>query len=329
MRLRVPGARALAARRDRLVQRWLDRRVPPEGPRIRIHRRRLFILPTSLGYTFGLTVAVLLLGSLNYQTSLGFAITFWLGGIGALGMVHTYRNLEGMTLTFAPAPAVFAGEMARFPVALDAGPRPRWALQLAGGAATPVEQLAPLPGTALRSEVALPTTTRGRVRLPRLVLRSRWPLALFRTWSWLAPRVEGLAYPAPVDHGRPFPAVGTGAGRGRPARGGDEDFAGLREYQPGDPPRRIAWKALARTDELRVKNFEGEPAGDIWLAWETVETLPLEARFEQLCCWILQADADGRRYGLRLPDTQIMPGSGPAHCRTCLEALALSTGRKT
>ncbi|MDZ7749953.1 MAG: DUF58 domain-containing protein [Halofilum sp. (in: g-proteobacteria)] len=322
MRLRLPGMRALAARRRRVVRAWLDRRVPREAPRITLHRRRLYILPTRTGYTFGATIVVLLLGSLNYGTSLGFAVTFLLAGTGVLGMLHTYRNLVGTILTFAPAPAVFAGETARFPVRIEAPERARWALELTGGS-TACDGLAPAPDRPAITEVGLATSARGRLRPPRLALATSWPLALFRAWSWVWPTVEALVYPAPVDHGHALPQAG-GSGGGHAATAGGEEFTGLRDYHPGDPPRRIAWKALARTDELRVKAFESEPAGDTWLSWDALGALPPTARFEQLCAWVLAAAAADRRYGLALPDRRVPPGRGPGHRRECLEALALA-----
>lgn len=322
MRFRLPGARLLAEHRSRLVQRWLDRRVPPESPRIFLHRRRLFILPTRLGYTFALTLALLLLGSLNYGTSLGFVVTFLLAGAGALGMLHTYRNLEGVTLTFAPAPAVFAGETARFPVHVDATDRPRWALTLTppdGGNDIDFHARSDAPVAAT---MPVPAQRRGRLHAGRSRLATEWPLGLFQVWSWLHPQIGTVIYPRPRDHGFPLPEAGSMGQRGRPAVG-DEDFDGLRDYRPGDPPRRIAWKALARTDELQTKTFEAAPAGERWLPWDALGSLAMEERLEQLCHWVLELDRRGLRYGLALPDHRIDPAAGPVHRHRCLEALAL------
>jgi uncharacterized protein (DUF58 family) len=43
-----------------------------------------------------------------------------------------------------------------------------------------------------------------------------------------------------------------------PRRGFAVEFAEHRQYQPGDEPRHIDWKLLARTDRLHVKQFEEE-----------------------------------------------------------------------
>ncbi len=324
MRLRLPGADTVRREWRRLTERWLDRRIPPESPRIQLHRRRLFILPTGTGYTFGITLAVLLLGSLNYGTSLGFAVTFLLAGAGTLGMLHTYRNLEGATLVFAPGAPVFAGDGAHLHATIEAGERPRWGLTLTGGRCA-CRGLHAHPDAPASTELELATAERGRLRPPRLAVTTRWPLALFRVWSWVWPRVEILVFPRPVDHGHTMPMGGRGdaRSRARPAAG-DEDFAGLRAYRRGDPPRRIDWKTLARTDELQVKAFETEPPGEIWLDWRALHPLAPEARYEQLCHWILSLRDTARPFGLTLPDVRIGPERGPEHERRCLEALATS-----
>jgi uncharacterized protein (DUF58 family) len=43
-----------------------------------------------------------------------------------------------------------------------------------------------------------------------------------------------------------------------PKRGFSVEFAEHRQYQPGDEPRYVDWKLLARTDRLYVKQFEEE-----------------------------------------------------------------------
>ena len=322
MRIALPGARRLARWRDRVARSWLARRVPPEPARIHLHRRRLFILPTGLGYTFALTLALLLLGSLNYGTSLGFAITFLLAGAGALAMVHTYRNLEGVELVFAAPAPVFAGQTLRLPVRLRAAAPARWSVRLEGGDVAP-STCAPGPGDPTEREYGFHTHRRGRFRAPRLRVSTTWPFGLFRVWSWVWPSVDGLIYPRPVDHGIPLPETPMGRGRESPRAGSDEDFAGLRPYRPGDPPRRIAWRVFARSGELAVKAFESSPAGDHWFDWKSLAALGPEERLEQLCDWVLRADRQGLRYGLALPDRRVEPGTGAAHRARCLEALAL------
>lgn len=322
MSARSSAWRSPATRLRQWFDTWMQRRIGVQGTRITIERRWLFILPTRLGYTFAGTLMLLLIGSLNYGASLGFALTFLLAGCGTLGMLHTYRNLEGVVFAFGPPAPVFAGETAWFPFEVEAPERTRWAIDvIAGDRTRTIESASPVQPH--HGAMPLPTQRRGRLEVPRLTVTTRWPLLLFRVWTYLRPAVSTVVYPAPVDHGchRPW-AADAGSGPARPDS--EEEFAGLREYRPGDPPRRIAWKALARTDELRVKAFDAAAADDTWLDWDSLEGLVPEARLEQLCFWVLEADRAGRPYGLLLPGTRIAPGHGPEHKRHCLEALALS-----
>ena len=60
-----------------------------------------------------------------------------------------------------------------------------------------------------------------------------------------------------------------GTGRELPAPGLVEDpalFAGVRPYQPGDPLRRIHWKAAARTGVIRSKRFDPSREREVVIA---------------------------------------------------------------
>ncbi len=105
---------------------------------------------------------------------------------------------------------------------------------------------------------------------------------------------------------------------------GQDDFAGLRPFARGDSPRHIAWKAAARDDELKVKEFHGEAARALWLNWDNLPPgLDGEARLSRLCAWVLQAYAAGFAFGLALPGHELPPAEGEAQRNACLTALAL------
>jgi uncharacterized protein (DUF58 family) len=57
----------------------------------------------------------------------------------------------------------------------------------------------------------------------------------------------------------PFPMEGNVSGHHRSNHmGSSVEFAEYREYSPGEDPRRVDWRVLARTDRLFVKDFEAE-----------------------------------------------------------------------
>ncbi len=314
-------APALTSLRGALL-RWLRRNEPVAHGDILLHRRRIYILPTRWGLYYALMLAVMLLGAVNYANSLAFLLTFLLTALGANALWQTHRNLLQLRVRCIGAAPVFAGEEAQFQLQLaNPTPRPRYALALAArGAAASEFALAPAAQEIVA--VRVPARQRGRLDAGRLRLGSRYPLGLFEAWSWLEFDCRALVYPRPADHAELPAATPDPAHRGG-GRAGEEDFAGLRRYVAGDPLRRMAWKATARTGTLFTKQFQGGQRSELWLAWDYWPNVGAEQRLSLLCRLVLEADAAGLRYGLRLPGAEFAPGAGATQRQRCLRALAL------
>ncbi|HEY8522042.1 MAG TPA: DUF58 domain-containing protein [Gammaproteobacteria bacterium] len=307
---------------ERRAAAWALRRQGRDGVAVTLQRRRIYILPTRYGLSLGLLVFAMLLGSLNYGASLGFALTFLLAGLALVAMHECHNGLLGLEVRFVGAHPVFAGQTAEFRIALaHAGRRPRYEIELErdGVSAGPVDVE---PGEAATLRVAVRAPRRGWLVLPRVAVSTRHPGRLFRAWSWLHLDARCLVYPEPAPPGRPLPADAAAGGTGRPDAG-DADFAGLRAAVPGDPPQRIAWKAYARNAALLLKQFSAGTSARVVLDWNALPDLPPEARIAQLARWCLDAESAGGAFGLRLPGTTIALGNGPRHLHECLKALAL------
>ena len=288
-----------------------------------LHRRRVYILPSQLGIAYALMLLAMLLGSLNYGSSLGLALTFLLTGLGLVAMHHCHRNLTGLELAAQDAEPVFAGQVALFPVTLEnrsAGARYELTLEHDGRPTSPVDVHA--RGQA-RLELAQPTQRRGVLRLERYSLSSTFPLGLFRAWAWLNVDQRGIVFPRPARPSLLPPPTRRDTGGVQKQAQGDEDFAGLRGFRPGDSPRHVAWKAFAREHELLVKQYDGTAVEIHWFAWQRLPAVGTEERLAQLCRWILDADARGQAFGLELPAARVEPAVGRRHRQQCLSLLAL------
>jgi uncharacterized protein (DUF58 family) len=307
---------------ERWAAAWARRRQGADSQTVVLHRRRIYILPTRFGALFGVMTFAMLLGSLNYGTSLGFMLTFLLTGLGLVIMHHCHHNLLGTRIRFLGAAPVFAGERAelRIAVANDAG-TPRYEIELEhhGHTAGPVDVAANSSATL---QLGADAERRGWLRLERFAVVTRHPGRLFRSWTWVHMDARCLVYPRPAPVGRPLPRS-TGTGIGNATLRGDEDFAGLRAASAGDPPQRIAWKAYARNDLLLLKQFASGDREPCWLDWDLLPELDAEQRLAQLARWCLDAEAEGRSFGVRLPGVARALGNGPHHLAECLEALAL------
>ena len=96
---------------------WLYGFTPPERGTVVLVHRRVYIVPTRLGWLFAGTLTILLVGSINYALALG--LTFLLAGMGIAGMVQTARNLARLAVSAGRAEPVFAGDTTQFRLYLD------------------------------------------------------------------------------------------------------------------------------------------------------------------------------------------------------------------
>jgi uncharacterized protein (DUF58 family) len=300
---------------------WIRQRQGPDRGSVELHRRRIYILPTGLGMAFGVMLFAMLLGSLNYGNNLGLGLTFLLAALGVVAMHACHRNLTGLSVASAGTQPPFAGQDAGFRLSLsNPSLLPRIDIE-ASTLAGRREVVTVGPSEDALVHLAVPTRRRGRVRLDRCEIATRYPLGLFRAWAVLHPEDDCLVYPRPALEA-PLPPRAPGvAGAGTDARG-DDDFAGLKDYHPGDSPRRIAWKAHARGGELLVKEFAGMVAPAMLFDLEQAPGADLEQRLSVLARWILDAQGRDEAFGLRLPGLQIEPEPGESQRRRCLAALA-------
>lgn len=315
---------ALLERHPRFAN-WLYGFTPPERGTVVLVHRRVYIVPARLGWLYAATVMILLIGSINYALALGFALTFFLAGMGLAAMVHTARNLARIGVSGGRAEPVFAGEPAQFRLHLDGRARFDRPAILARHLGSGSQLVVDVPGHGI-AEVVLevPAQRRGWLPLGRVLLETRFPLGLFRAWSYVEPDARCLVYPKPERSALPPPTAESAAGALRAQSVGNDDFSGLRTYQLSDSPRHVAWKAVARSDQMYTKQFTGEAAAELWLDWALLPAgLGIESRLSRLAGWVLAAERGGAHYGLRLPGVEIAPGRGDAHAAGCLQALAL------
>jgi uncharacterized protein (DUF58 family) len=285
---------------------------------------------------FGGLLVALLLGSINYTLSLGYGLTFLMASVAWVGMIYAFRNLAHLRLRPARVEAVFAGDIAQFHVVLINQSRyDRFALrmvadpQLAAVFASPAARASCIVAVPVRIE------KRGWQVMPRITFQTTFPLGLWRIWAYWQPDLRVLAYPTPAPAGVPLPSSGADGSEGVGHSGpGSDDYAGIRDYAPGDSVRHLAWKAMARAPagELLTKQFDGSGRRQMWLDLASVPAhLDLEAALSRLTRWVLDCEQTDVRYGLRLGSQTIAPDHGEAHRERCLAALAVygdSRGRR-
>jgi uncharacterized protein (DUF58 family) len=316
----------------RNFQRWWQSRLPI-ADKLLLTQRNVYILPTKAGLLFALTLFVLLLATINYQLNLGYVLTFLLAGCGVVSMHLTHGTLRGLNLHLRAPAAVFAGEPVMLETVLSSTSDPtraRYGIGMKMEAADwySLAWVDVPAGAQFTARVSFVPPRRGLHQVPALSAETRFPTGLFRAWAVWRPAAKVMVYPAPE---RPCPvlpaalSVPGGSTRNMSHDGGE--IEGIRAYRRGDPLKMVVWKKAAKAmeagGELVSRDMQATAHREQWLEWQNCHPLPTEERLSRLAAWVVEADRQGARYGLRVPGFEAAPNVGEAHKRACLEALAL------
>lgn len=183
------------------------------------------------------------------------------------------------------------------------------------------------PGETEHRAYRLVPDRRGLLRLAGFRVSTRFPFGLFLKACVLELPEDALVFPKILDV--PLPeASRTGEGEGRAALARPEsgsEVVGLRAFAPGDPMRRVHWRATLRLGTTVVRQSEEPRAVEACVQLPTRGALP-GVRFEQnvrrAASQVLRLLADGARVALRTDDAWFAPESGFAQRNRLLAFLA-------
>lgn len=282
---------------------------------------RLRIRLTPAGYGFAAMLVVGFVMGVNYASNVIFAMVFLLFGILLVAAWQTWQSATGIVARGWNIEPSFVGEHADCLLSIgETAGRRHEGLRLdvdANGRA-PAKAIRAHEGDTLVFQRYL--DRRGWTSPIPAAVVCDYPLGLFEVRGAAPDLPRHLVYPRPRGT-KPLPTDIRGR-RARRTREADT-FDTLRRYATGDPASHIAWKALARTDELMTKTFDGADGNpELWLYWEDAEPAGREGRLSQLTQWVLDAERRGFRYGLVMPDREVPPDRGSRHRAGCLRVLA-------
>ncbi len=109
---------------------------------------------------------------------------------------------------------------------------------------------------------------RGRYQLGPVTATSGDPFGMFRRQTMLTEPRDLLVLPRVVPISSFVLFTGGLPGRGRSSRRALQtttNATSIREYIPGDALNRIHWPSSARLNQLMVKEFDLDPAMDVWI----------------------------------------------------------------
>jgi uncharacterized protein (DUF58 family) len=318
--------------RGRINRFWLNRLHPADSSTLT--QRNVYILPTRPGWMLGITLLVLLIASINYQLNLGYVLTFLLAGCAVVGMHVCHGTLRGLTLQLLAPEPTFAGSAATVTVQLHSARKTtRYGIGLAVLGSPQWSWTDVGPQGSARVQIALHPKQRGLQALPALTAETHFPLGTFRVWTVWRPAARLLVYPAAETQPPPLPAGEPSAGGAQSAqRQSSGEFDGVRAYRRGDPLKTVVWKKVAKAGQLVSRDTQQAQRFELWLDLGQTGHFAgtaggLEQKLSRLCAWVLAAQRQDLRYGLRLGNQEITPDSSESHKRACLTALAMYGGQ--
>ena len=245
--------------------------------------------------------------------------------IGVIAILMTFHNLVGLTFSAHSPDAVFAGQVAHFPISITSQ---RHHQSIGVGLRNASLSFVDIVAAAeQRVEVAQLCKARGYQMLDPVRCQTIFPFGFLQAWAWLFFDVKCLVYPKPLKPETIEQSAGSSSGNESDTPvPGVEDFYGLRPYQPGDVMSRIYWKGMAKEKGLQTKEFvEYQSDPDIF-SLSQFPSVDLEFGLSYLTYLVIEAHQDGRVFGLQLGEQTIAPQRGEEHMHQCLRMLALYKG---
>lgn len=140
-------------------------------------------------------------------------------------------------------------------------------LKTSNGRLLTVPALLPVSRLSFRLPVQFPR--RGFPDPQVIELSTRFPFGFSKRITRVQVLSSRPVYPS-IAPNEGFAAILTGLRQSLASdrEMGSQDFSHLRDYQPGDSLKNVAWAASARRDSLLVKSFSGEGSGEAVLYFD-------------------------------------------------------------
>lgn len=308
---------------------WLERKSPKLNE-YKTKNNNIFILPTNFGIIFAILLIIMLSTSVNYNNSLGFALTFLLMGVGILSIFYTHINMMNLSFKVEKVEPVFLGQNTFFKIKLiNLNPKKHFILEFFWHKKD--ERLINIdlePNEETTVILPIDAEKRGWKIAPRFIVRSTYPFGFFKAWSWINLDMKNIIYPKPYAGDVNVSLSETSTAEIKQEKSGMEDFSHLRKYSHGDPIKVIHWKSFARHATPMSKQFSESVGSEIWLDWYKIKNVDDEERLSILCKSVIELYSDNAKFGLKIPDEILEPNTGETHYHKCLTALALYNNKK-
>lgn len=286
----------------------------------KLSQKNIYIFPTAAGFVFLALLLLMLVTAINYQNSLIYLVTFFLGAIFFFSIWLCFLNISGLEVSSGQEDGVFEGELGYFSVRFKKEEGEVYGLK-AGYSADKMSFVSRVNSELSEFPMPAPSLKRGKHTMKRLRLESRFPFGLIKAWTWLKLDAELYIFPKPVAGSANVSEFASETGVNSVQK--SDEFNELRSYQAGDSFKRINWKKYASSEVLLVRDADFAVSDASRVRWQDYEPHGKEERLRFMCDRICRLYQAKQAFAMELPVVVLEPDLSEAHFHECLRQLAL------
>ena len=347
--------KALTVPASSLLSRWFAARAP-KSDSATLNLRNVYIFFSREGMLFALLLIITFIAGINYGNNLVLGLCFYLISVWLISFHVTFAHISGLQVRLLDVTMAEAGAPVWVTLQLrNESRQPRRQLLLSfdqvGFEQIIAKQKSEKMGkkahkknkssadnqnsilvTRLQGEqiIRLPVQThsRGQLELPRLKIKTVYPLGIMRAWSYVYFARSAWVYPKPetFDWQAQYAIVSQeDLPTGGQYRQGQDDFERLDNYIEGESLARVSWGHVARGQGMLTKHFADPVGHEQTLDYADMPAAHHEQKLAQMAYGALKLGELGVPFNIRLPNdtpfdnySAAKMGEGEAFAQTCL-----------
>ncbi len=325
--------------------RWFAKRAP-KSDSTTLNLRNVYIFFSREGLLFVVLLIITFIVGVNYGNNLVLGLCFYLISVWLISFHVTFAHISGLQVQLLEVTMAEAGEPVWVTLQLRSDSRqPRRQLSVGfesqdshSSTAATTNQLnhnqTSLLLARLKDEqiIRLPVEThrRGKLELPRLQIKTVYPLGIMRAWSYVYFDSSAWVYPKPEAfewQAQYLVSTSTDLPTGGQYIQGQDDFERLDNYIAGESLARVSWAHVARGQGMFTKHFADPVGFEQRLAYEDMPAMTHEQKLAQLAYGVLALGRSEVPFQLQLPNdvngaSAATIGQGEGFAQACLLRLA-------
>ena len=321
------------------MARWFAARAP-KSDSATLNLRNVYIFFSREGLLFAVLLLITFVAGINYGNNLVLGLCFYLVSVWLISFHVTFAHVSGLQVSLLEVTTPVAGEPVWVTIQLrNEGRQPRRQISLGFEMDISGQRQLQTPVLLPRLEqehiIRLPifTTRRGAFELPRLQIKTVYPLGIMRAWSyvyfarhaWVTPKPMAFEWQAQY-----LSANSDDLPTGGQYTQGQDDFEQLDNYIAGESLARVSWAHVARGQGMFTKHFADPVGHEQTLDYADMPAAHHEQKLAQLAYGVQMLGQLGVPFHMRLPDERppeanaIYLGQGDTFAQACLLRLAMA-----